>query len=139
LTGRPLGYGDNMPLAPRRRPTAAAAKHQPVFAYFFMEFAPGDFLRPGWYVGIARILRSQCASEFAISLPIMPLNSGFWLGLCPLQVSNWYLQTQRSTFFFFSTSISSTISGQTVCSNLHVLSLLGSLCRCCNFYLSKFN
>lgn len=35
-------YGDNMYLAPRRRFTAAAAKLQPVFTYFFTELMPGD-------------------------------------------------------------------------------------------------
>jgi hypothetical protein len=35
-------YGDSMFLAPRRRFTAAAAKLQPVFTYFFTEFVPGD-------------------------------------------------------------------------------------------------
>lgn len=40
-------YGDIMYLAPRRYLTAAAAKLQPVFTYFFTEFVPGDSTKLG--------------------------------------------------------------------------------------------
>jgi hypothetical protein len=45
--GAAAWYGDSMFLAPRRRFTAAAAESQPVFAYLFTEFVPGDSLRLG--------------------------------------------------------------------------------------------
>ena len=48
-------YGDSMFLAPRRRFTAAAAKLQPVFTYFFTEFVPGDSPELGGTWGVARI------------------------------------------------------------------------------------
>ena len=48
-------YGDSMFLAPRRRFTAAAAKLQPVFTYFFTEFVPGDSPKLGGTWGVARI------------------------------------------------------------------------------------
>jgi hypothetical protein len=40
-------YGDSMFLAARRHFTAAAAELQPVFAYYFTEFVPGDSLKLG--------------------------------------------------------------------------------------------
>lgn len=58
-------YGDSMFLAPRRRFTAAAAKLQPVFAYFFTEFVPGDSPELGGTWAL-RVLRSQCASELSL-------------------------------------------------------------------------
>lgn len=58
-------YGDSMFLAPRRRFTAAAAKLQPVFAYFFTEFVPGDSPKLGGTRAL-RVLRFQCVSDLSL-------------------------------------------------------------------------
>jgi hypothetical protein len=58
-------YGDSMFLAPRRRLTAAAAKLQPVFTYFFTEFVPGDSPELGGTWAL-HVLRSQCVSELSL-------------------------------------------------------------------------
>lgn len=59
-------YGDSMYLAPRRRFTAAAAKLQPVFTYFFTEFVPGDSPKLGgtWALCISDF------NAFSIKLPV---------------------------------------------------------------------
>jgi len=52
-------YSDSMFLASRRRFTVAAVKLQPVFAYFFTEFVPGDSPQLGGTWGVARITVSM--------------------------------------------------------------------------------
>ena len=59
-------YGDSMFLAPRRRFTDAAANLQPVFAYFFTEFVPGDSPKMGgaWTVHITISMRFRITASF---------------------------------------------------------------------------
>jgi hypothetical protein len=67
--------GDSMFLSARRRFTAAAAKHQPVFSYLFTEFVPGDSPKLG---GKRMSYAMSPACLIAASLPCFRTQALVW-------------------------------------------------------------